>query len=80
MSKYDELSGNIVLTTTPYGLLMNIILETDLKIYLYVLDKNRIQYSLDKTFWSTLNVGLGKRLLEMSEYCDNIIVDRFEED
>ena len=37
-SKYDELSGmSGILTTTPYGLLMDILTYTDVKIYLFVL-------------------------------------------
>ena len=74
MSKYDELSGNVIMTVTPYGMLMSILLETELKIYLNVLSKNNIQFSLDNCMWRTLNKGLGLELLNMSTYCDNIIV------
>ena len=44
------------------------------KIYLYVIDKNTIQYSLDKISWEELNKKLGLELLDMSNYCENIVV------
>lgn len=74
-SKYDELSGmSGILTTTPYGLLMDILTYTDVKIYLFVIDLKNIQFSLDKVSWETLNRGLGKRLLDLSDVLDNIII------
>ena len=74
-SKYDELSGSgIILTTTPYGLLMDILTYTDVKVYLIIIDNNHIQFSLDKVSWETLNRGLGKKLLDLSDVLDNIII------
>ena len=75
MSKYDVLSGKGgTLTVTPYGLLINIIMYSKVKIYLYVVNKNTIQYSLDKISWEELNKKLGLELLDMSNYCKNIVV------
>ena len=62
------------LTVTPYGMLLNIIMYSKVKIYLYVVDKNTIQYSLDKISWEELNKKLGLELLDMSNYCENIVV------
>lgn len=74
-SKYDELSGNgIILTTTPYGLLMDILTYTDVKVYLTIIDNNHIQFSLDKVSWETLNRGLGNKLLDLSDVLNNIII------
>ena len=74
-SKYDELSGNgTILTTTPYGLLMDILTYTDVKVYLTIIDNNHIQFSLDKVSWETLNRGLGNKLLGFSDVLDNIII------
>ena len=74
-SKYDELSGNgTILTTTPYGLLMDILTYTDVKVYLTIIDNNHIQFSLDKVSWKTLNRGLGNKLLDLSDVLDNIII------
>ena len=75
MSKYDVLSGKGgTLTVTPYGMLLKIIMYSKVKIYLYVLDKNTIQYSLDKISWEELNKKLGLELLDMANYCENIVV------
>ena len=75
MSKYAGLSGKGgTLTVTPYGMLLNIIMYSKVKIYLYVVDKNTIQYSLDKISWEELNKKLGLELLDMSNYCENIVV------
>jgi len=68
-SKYAELSGGDVLTTTPYGMLVDILVYTNIKVYLDHLG----QYSLDKVRWTRLNRGLYKELVEMSECMDNII-------
>lgn len=69
-SKYDALSGNgDILTTTPYGMLMDILVCTDIEVYLDHLG----QYSLDGVCWTKLNRGLYKELIEMSGYMDNII-------
>ena len=74
-SKYDELSGNgTILTTTPYGLLMDILTYADVKVYLTIIDNNHIQFSLDKVSWKTLNRGLGNKLLDLSDVLDNIII------
>lgn len=70
--KYAELSGtSAVLTTTPYGMLMDILVCTDIEVYLDHLG----QYSLDGVCWTKLNRGLYKELVEMSEYMDNIIFE-----
>lgn len=69
-SKYDELSGKgDILTVTPYGMLMDVLIITKVKVYLDHLG----QYSLEKIFWKKLNRDLYKELIEMSEYMDNII-------
>lgn len=74
-SKYDELSGNgDILTITPCGMLMDILVYTDIKVYLDHLG----QFSLDKIFWKKLNKGLYKELIKMSKYMDNIIFIRKE--
>ena len=74
-SKYDELSGNgTILTTTPYGLLIDILTYTDVKVYLTIIGNNHIQFSLDKVSWETLNRGLGNKLLDLSDVLDNIII------
>lgn len=70
-SKYDELSGKgDILTVTPYGMLMDILIITKVKVYLDHLG----QYSLEKIFWKKLNRDLYKELVAMSEYMDNIII------
>lgn len=75
-SKYEELSGNgVFITVTPYGMLTDILLYTKVKVYLNDLGG----FSLDKMTWQTLNKGLYKRLLKMSEYMDNIIIVGKEE-
>lgn len=81
MAKYDILSGKgAVLTVTPFGLLMDILLETDVVIYISKI-RNDVEYSFDKISWRTVNKVLGYQLLDMSTYCDNIkIVDMFKED
>jgi len=78
MAKYDVLSGKGILTTTPYGLLIDILLETDFILYIEKIG-NSVDYSFDKITWRTLNKVLGLQLLDMATYCDNIkIIDRFE--
>ena len=74
MGKYDILSGKTINTTTPYGLLMRLIIENTSVIYLDVIDKNTIDCSLDNVLWFTLNKKLGEILLAMSKFCDNIKV------
>lgn len=70
-SKYAELSGkSSVLTVTPYGMLMDILLHKKVNVYL----NNKGQYSLDKIVWTELNRKLYKELLDMAEYRDNIII------
>lgn len=69
-SKYDEFSGEgDMLTITPYGMLMDILVCADIKVYLDHLG----QFSLDKIFWKKLNKGLYKELIKMSKYTKNII-------
>lgn len=76
-SKYNELSGKDILTTTPYGLLMDLLLEKSSTVYI---DINCNSYSVDGKWWGQLNRKLYKELKEMSEYCDNIIlVNSFKE-
>lgn len=76
-SKYAELSGtSAILSVTPYGMLMDILLDTDVKVYLDSLWR----FSLDKIKWQQLNKKLYKELVEMSEYMDNIIIVGKEEE
>lgn len=75
-SKYNELSGKSrVLTVTPYGMLMDILLHKKVNVYL----NNKGQYSLDKIVWTELNRKLYKELVDMAEYRDNVIIVGKEE-
>lgn len=75
-SKYNELSGKgSVLTTTPYGMLMDILFHKKVNIYL----NSKGQYSLDKIVWTELNREFYKELLDIEEYMDNIIIVGKEE-
>lgn len=60
-SKYDSLSGTTILTVTPFGLLDDLLTTGNTKIYLI---KSTNEYSLDLTFWSTLNKGLAERIIK----------------
>lgn len=76
-SKYNELSGkSSVLTVTPYGMLMDILLHKKVNIYL----NSKGQYSLDKIVWTELNREFYKELLDIEEYMDNIIIVEKEEE
>ena len=76
-SKYNELSGKDILTTTPYGLLIDIILNCGYTIF-YI--DNNGNYSTDLTSWQTLNKGLYKRLKKYAESCVSIKLIKSEED
>lgn len=68
-SKYDDLSGVASPTNTPYGMLVDIILFTKIRIWIC-----GDRFSLDTVEWEPMNKGLSKRLHEMAEYMDRITV------
>lgn len=74
MSKYKRFDGKgTIQTMTPYGLLLDIITSTNVKIYLFP-SSYGVEYSLDLKCWELLNKKLGKQLLEFaySEVFENI--------
>ena len=74
MSKYKRFDGKgVIQTMTPYGLLLDIITSTNVKIYLFP-SSYGVEYSLDLKCWELLNKKLGKQLLEFaySEEFENI--------
>ena len=74
MSKYKRFDGKgVIQTMTPYGLLLDIITSTDVKIYLWP-SSYGVEYSLDLKCWELLNKKLGEQLLEFaySKEFDNV--------
>lgn len=65
----------IEIENTSYGLIVDLIKQTNCKIYL---DKynNCVKYSFDKNNWQIANKELSKELLNMSQYINNITINR----